>query len=331
MSGRVIVVADWDIDGAVSAAQIVYSQEIVGRYPLSGRRNVYLIPSTSRSLMQVIEEISGLNASHLVMLDIAYNRYTESFLERIKRLHVYTIYIDHHISSYIRSSTVEKLVDEFIVGSTPTAYLVFQLINSLGIAPTTRIRAFVEAASAIEGRRLDNVNSKLIQLVTSIARTLSHSRSREQWEKLVRWLSSPLPLTSAQFTIDVSRFVEPPQEEEVHAFASELALRAERIFNIRLIDARRERIVYRPSALASALYRVFRNPVAILLTNKDGKNYVVIKSRDLTAYRLALELYKGGLATDVMGHQTLTYCLLKENVDVSSVKNLIRSAILKKP
>lgn len=331
LGSGVAVIADWDVDGVVSAAQIVYSQEVVGRYPLSGRQRVHLIPSASKSLPRVIEEISNSNISHIVLLDIAYSRHTESFLKRIKELNTYIIYIDHHISSYIHSSAIEKLVDEFIVGKTPTAYLVFQLMNTLKIASTARIRAFVEVASVIEGRRQSDVSTKFIQLIVALSRTLAQSRNRELWEKLVRWLSSPLPHTSIPFTMDINRFVEPQLKgEDINMFAKELALRAEKIFNIRLVDARGEKLAYRPSALASALYRIFRNPVILLLTNKDGSNYILIKSRDLTAYILALELYRSGFAIDIMGHQTLSYSLLREDIDINSIKNFIRTTILKK-
>lgn len=328
---KVVVVADWDVDGVVSAAQIVYSQEVVGRYPLDGKQKVYLVPSTLRTLSQVLDEVSGLKASHLVLLDIAYSKDTESFLKKIRELNMYSIYVDHHISSLIHSSSVEKIVDEFIVGKVPTAYLVFQLMNSLKIALTTRIRAFVEAASAIEGRRQGSVDRRFIQLVVAMSRTLAHSRNRELWEKLVRWLSSPLPQSSMPFTVDVGSFVKLQLGAgDVNLFARELALRAERIFNVRFIDARKEKIVYRPSAVASALYRIFRSPVILLLTNKEGRSYILIKSRDLTAYTIALELYRSGIAIDIMGHQTLSYSLLRDDIDINIVKNLIRNIILKK-
>lgn len=331
MAGVVVVVADWDIDGVVSAAQIVYSQEVVGRYPLNGRQKVYLIPSTSKTLLHVLDEISGLNASHLVLLDIAYSKYVELFLKKIRELNMYSVYIDHHISSFIHSSIVERLVNEFIVGKIPTAYLVFQLMNSLNIALTARIRAFVEAASTIEGRRVRGANKKFIQLVISVSRTLAYSRNREYWEKLVRWLSSPLPHSSIPFTVNINEFIElSPESEDINIFAKELALRAEKIFNVRFIDARKERIRYRPSAIASSLYRIFRSPIVLLLRNKEGKNYILIKSKDLTAYTIALELYKHHMAIDIMGHQTLSYTLLRDDIDINSVKSLIRRVILKK-
>ncbi len=328
---RVAVVADWDIDGVVSAAQIVYSQEVVGRYPLDCRHEVCLIPSTSKTLSHILAEVNKLNISHIVLLDIAYSKDAEFFLKRIRELSIYSIYIDHHISSIIHSHAVEKLVDEFIVGKIPTAYLVFQLMNSLKIALTTRIRAFIEAASTIEGRRHGVINKKFIQLVIALSRTLAYTKDRERWEKLVRWLSSPLPHTSIPFVVDINKFMEPQLNgRDVNIFAKELALRAEKIFNIRFIDARREKIVCRPSAIASALYRIFRNPVILLLTNKGGRNYILIKSRDLTAYTIALELYRSGLAVDIMGHQTLSYSLLREDIDINNIKSIIRNIILKK-
>jgi len=329
--GDVVVVADWDIDGVVSAAQIVYSQEVVGKYPLDGKRRVFLIPSTSKTLPFIFNEVGSLNVSHLVLLDIAYSRDAMFFLKKIKNLNIYSIYIDHHISSFIYSETIESLVDEFIVGKIPTAYLVYQLMNSLKISLTSRLKAFIEAASTIEGRRQKALNRKFIQLVIAVSKTLAHSRNREQWEKLIRWLSSPLPQTSMPFNIDIDKFIKPQKNsEDVNLFANELALRAEKIFNIRFIDARKTKPRYRPSAIASALYRIFKNPVILLLNNKEGKSYIVVKSKDSTAYTIALELYRKGMAIDIMGHQTLSYTLLRDDVDINQVKNFIRNIILKK-
>jgi hypothetical protein len=54
----VVVIGDWDADGFVSAAEVVFSQEVVGVYPVRGKHSAIAYPSTPRTLPQLLNRLA---------------------------------------------------------------------------------------------------------------------------------------------------------------------------------------------------------------------------------------------------------------------------------
>jgi len=331
------VVADWDADGVVSAAQVFYSQEVVGGFPLKGREKVFLFPSTVRSVFEVVKEIVDSSVGFVVFLDIAYSKYMDRALRFLGSRDIGILYIDHHISTAIHVDSIKPLVNNIVLGKTSTAMLVYNQLRSVGIDINERLKAFVEAVTAIErGREKESVkqiHGKLIDIVANLSRVLSSSRSRDLWVKVVRWLTEPLPMISMPFASDVTIFAKSSPEyiKELKSVANEIALSSRRIFNIRFVDIRNSRYPYKSTAIASALYRLFKSPIVLLTKNKKGREILIIKSRDTLAYDLGIHLYRKGVTEDIMGHQTLVIMLLKQGLNLEKIIDHVREFIVSGP
>ncbi len=328
--GRVLVVGDWDADGIVSAAEVVYAQEVLGIYPLKGKDHVVRAkPANPRTLREALENESG---DVLILLDIPYTRSVEEVLRASRYSFGKVVYIDHHLSTLVHVQRIEKVADEVLVGRSPTAVLVAHVIKSLGGKLSPRLDAFVSAAAFAEKGGRARVNFKLVDLVVKISKFISITRDSETWEKLVRWLASPIPMTALPFSRSIRSLIREEEvkreSERVKQIAIELAPSAIRIANVRLVDARKISNV-KVSALASQLYRVFKLPV-IVIGKRGDRTLIAIRSRDDLPYRLAMELYKRGVLKDVGGHQSLAIGLLSSEYEsmeklASVVRECLRS------
>lgn len=327
------MVGDWDADGMVSVAEVVYAQEFLGLYPVKGRYSTHIFPSTPNTINLLAKPIIDERCEYLLVLDIAYSHKVWEFLNKVKESSINIIYIDHHLSSIINSHTIEKIAYESFIGKAPTAVLIYHLLSSLAINLTDRLKAFVNSISKLEhgNTRGDShtMNKRLIDIVANLSRYVSQKRDRELWERVVRWLSSPLPSIALPFSPEIYRLIKIEDNRDLKMFANEIAMEAIRIFNLRFIDLRSRKINYRVSAIASALYRIFRMPIAILVKGSKGRELIVIKSRDTTAYTIALELYRKGIAIDLMGHQTLAIALVKNSIPTTTIVNSLREIIIK--
>ena len=85
-------------------------------------------------------------------------------------------------------------------------------------------------------------------------------------------------------------------DKEIVEKAKELAITARRIGYIRFIDARGKWESRGSSALASKLYKVLKQPVALLIERDDGVKLLIIRSKGRGAYRVATGLVKEGIA-----------------------------------
>ena len=331
------VVADWDADGVVSAAQILYSQEVVGFFPLKSREKVLLIPSDVRGVVDITREVVGSGVNFVVFLDIAYSKYVDKALRFLKSRGIGVLYIDHHISTAIHIESIKPLVNNVVVGKTSTAMLVYNQLRSVGIDVGERLKAFIEAVTAIErgGKKgsVKQIHGKLIDIVANLSRILSSTRSRDLWVKVVKWLAEPLPMISIPFTSDITKFAKPSPEyiKELKAIANEIALSSKKIFTVRFIDIRNSRYPYKSTAIASALHRLLRSPIILLTKNRRGRELLIIKSSDTLAYDLGLHLYRKGVAEDIMGHQTLALILLRKGVEVEKIVDYVREFIINGP
>jgi len=315
------VVGDWDADGVVSSAEIVYAQEFLGLYPEREKMRTVLAPAGPRTIDEALKHISESGCRTLVLLDIPYTSGVLSSLKRYRESFSRIIYVDHHLSSIVNSRRLEDVVDELFLGKAPTAVLVSHIIKSCGGRLTPRLEAFVSAAAFTErggDRRSFARYRRLVAIVVAVSRKLSHERNRDLWERLVRWLASPLTMAAMPFSTDIARMVEVRDLEkhlkELRYLAMELAPSALRVANVRIVDASKLRDV-KLSALASQLYRVLRAPVIVVGVRK-GRRIAVIRSRDDLPYRLALKLYEKGVAKDLGGHQSIAVLVLRDDVDV---------------
>ncbi len=336
MSFEVAVISDWDADGIVSAAEVVYAQEFLGIYPLNKRSRVRLVPVSAHTFANAVDELSGQSYEAIAVLDIPYVRGLEEHLRRLRSVTRKLIYFDHHISTTINAAKLEHIVDELIVARAPTALLVAHVLRSLGAKLSPRLEAFIRAASAIERgtkRPALPVQRNLIRLVVAISRTLSHSKDRELWERIVRWLGSPIAFAAMPFAQSIEsmmRSAPSPQVEEAKALANELAPSSMRIYNLRLVDVRKRRLGdIKLTVLASSLHRILKAPIALVgYSKRTGSPLLILRSRDDLPYRLALKLWERKVVSEVGGHQSLAICVLRQDYSKEELATILRRILM---
>lgn len=332
----VVVIADWDADGATSAAMIYYAQYYKGLYPLQGRRDVALYPSGPRGFPDALAKAlkEGNCPEALVVLDIPLADTVYNALENMQKecSGMRVIYIDHHYSTIYNSRKLYQLTEEVLIGHKPTAVLTFSLLQSIGLKRLTpRLNAFMKAVGVLEKeRKPSKKEDKLVRLAASISKATTVLRDEELWRKLVLWLASPLP---AETPIDmkvVQKVIEVAQksDREVEEKAKELAFSARRIGYIKFVDARGKWQGRGASALASKLYKVLRQPVALLVSRDDGVHLLIVRTHGPSAYRIALGLLREGLADNIGGHTSLAVVKLKDNVDLAKLEEVLRKLSL---
>ena len=334
----VAVVADWDADGATSAALIYYAQYYRKLYPLRGRHEVYLEPSGPRGFP---EAVGGFVSNYgcpeaLVVLDIPL---TEKVYETLKGLletcgSTRLVYIDHHFSTLYTAKRLYRLTDEVFLGHRPTAVLTFQLLRSLGVRHVTpRLTAFMKAVGVLErsGRVMSDAEARVVKLAASISKASTVLRDRELWRKLVRWLASPLPQDAPIDLATVDRVVRIAEESDrqIAERAKDLAFSARRVGYIKFVDARGKWRGRGASALASKLYKVLRQPVALLVQRDDGAQLLIIRTRGRGAYRIATGLMKQGFAENIGGHSGLAVVKLREGLSDRELVEALRRLSLR--
>lgn len=332
------IVGDWDIDGAVSSAEIFYSQAVLGLYPVKGVKDVVLVPTSARSVADAIKNIVVDHCvKYVVFLDIAYSKYMDIALSLLRSKDIGILYVDHHISTAINIDVVKAKVDLVVIGKTSTSMLVYSLLKSIGIDVSERLKAFIKAVTVIErGDREYNikpVDKKLIDITASLSRTLTSSKDKEMWIKVIKWLTEPMPMIALPFATNIKKFIQSSTEymRELKALANEIAISCLRLFNIRFIDIRSKNYRFKSTAIASALHRLLKTPIILLSRNSQGKDILVIKSSNSFAYDVAMYLYKKGIVEDVIGHQTLIIILLKPGIEKEKIINSIREFLVNGP
>ncbi len=329
----VLVVADWDADGATAAAMIYYAQWYKGLYPLHGRHDVFVTPSGPRGLPETITSIIGEHGcpQALVVLDIPLTEKVYTLLLELARKCKATriIYVDHHYSTIYGARKLYQLSEEVYIGHKPTAILTFNLLRSMGLRKLTpRLQAFMEAVGVLEkgGVRAKRGLEKIVKMAASISKASTVLRDKSMWVSLVKWLASPLPqetpvdMKVVQEVLEVAK----KSDRELEEKAKELAFTARRVGFIKLVDARGKWSGRGASALASKLYRILRQPIALLVRRDDGVELLIVRSRGSSAYRIAVGMLERGLAENIGGHSSLAVVRLRPSIDMKTLEDALR-------
>lgn len=333
MSNHVLVIGDWDADGVVSAAIIYYLQEKLGLYPIKQRLEVILEPSGPRGLKVKLERVEE-SPRALVILDIPYIHGLDEVLEVFKRRHQpHITYIDHHLSTIYVARRLGEVVDDLVVGSSPTVILAYNLAKSLGARLTPRLEAFVKAVALMEkGARISGSLKGMVRLAASISKALTVTRDPDYWRQLVKWLASPLiipqPLVRKE-VIEKALKLSEETDRRVKELAMELALSARTIGYIKFVDARRKWRGRGSTALASKLYHILRQPVAVLVAGREDHLLLIVKAKRGGASRVARVFYDRGLVVDIGGHESLAIMRLKKGLPLETILKVLREASLK--
>jgi len=334
----VAVVADWDADGATSAAMIYYAQYYRKVFPLRGRHEVVLEPAGPRGFPDALAAVvtRGQCPEALAVLDIPFTpRVHEALLGYTRQCPgSRIIYVDHHFSTLYNSRQLSEITEELFLGHRPAAILTFQLLRSLGVRHLTpRLTAFMKAVGVLErsGRPMTEAETRVVKLAASISKASTVLRDKELWRKLVRWLASPLPqdapidLTTVEKVVRIAE----KSDQEIMDKARDLAFSAKRLGYLKFVDARRRWHGRGASALASKLYKVLRQPVALLVQRDDGALLLIIRSRGRGAYRVATGLMKEGVAENIGGHGGLAVVKLREDIDIARLEQVLRRLSLR--
>jgi len=99
---------------------------------------------------------------------------------------------------------------------------------------------------------------------------------------------------------------------------------AKRIGFMKFVDARRKWRGRGASALASKLFKILRQPVAVLIERDDGVRLLIIRSRGVKAYKIAVGLLEKGVAENIGGHSSLAVVRLRDGVEPEILEPLLR-------
>ena len=333
---KVVVIGDWDADGVVSAAMIVYSQEVIGKFPLNGRYRVKLLPASPRT---ILESVSGLGCHEaVVLLDIPYTSDVEKALDYLKSVceeSTKIYYFDHHLSTIENTARIEEKFDVYIVvGKSPTSILVKNFLERLHIRFPVRLVEFAKAIGILEKSARTEANKQIVSIAASISKLFNRDKSRDLWISYVRWLSSPLPFEKPpmySITGDpLKAGMEASRELDAEAknLAMELIFKAKNLGYVKFVDARGKRGKGSIMGVVSALYKMVKFPIAVLVSKNTGETLLVIRSPDKRAKRLAEKLANEGLLEDVGGHETLTVSKVKDGIDIRDLEEALRKASL---
>ncbi len=331
------VYGDWDADGVVAAALIRYSQVVRKVYPLRVKDVEFSAnPAGPRGIRDRLGEVISNKQcfDSLVLLDIPYTNSLGNLLAKYRELCGKTliIYVDHHISTISAAKNLEEIVDELLVGYKPTTLLVHTLLKSLGITFTPRLEAFTIAVAGLEkaGILPSVIDKKMLDFAASISKALTVMKNPETWQRLVEWLSSPLPFgeppISRKAIEEAVRLAEIADKKMMEA-ARELALSAEKLGYIRFVDVRKKWRKRGISALAGKLYKILGVPVAVLA---EGEEFylLVIRTKSRAAYKIMLKLRKMGLVEDIGGHSSLAIARVRKDISLDKLKESLRVASL---
>jgi len=94
-AAKVLIVGDWDADGVVASAEIVYAQEVLGVFPVKGKATIELRPAGPRTFSSVV---SNGCWDYVIILDIPFTQDVEMGLETLLKgpCKPKIYYFDHH-------------------------------------------------------------------------------------------------------------------------------------------------------------------------------------------------------------------------------------------
>ncbi|MEB3825453.1 MAG: phosphoesterase [Desulfurococcales archaeon] len=341
---NVIAIGDWDADGTVAVALVKYSQVVLNSYPVKGKCGFTSLPAGPRSLDSVIEDLECPDV--LLILDIPYTdsvgKALESFRSRCDSTRI--IYVDHHRSTISSASKIEDTYKtEVITGVTPTSVLLYNILRSLGLTVTPRLKEFTKAVGILEhsSRYVENsVSRKMVDLAASISKALNAEHDPLLWQRFVDWLASPLPFDEFKFkpkspgyqskmaVTEFSQKIADERDKELKEASRELAMSAQNLGYIKFIDARNKWRKRGATALASKIYSVVKAPVALLVSTAEGQPLLIIRAGRGMAQRIIDYLDVQGVIEDKGGHGNIAMARLREDVSIEKLKALLRRAVV---
>jgi hypothetical protein len=329
---KALILGDWDADGVVATALLVYSQEIIHKYPLEADVDVEKIPVDPDRLKFLLGRLSG-SYNYVYFLDIPYSEAVSGIVKLLKQHFGVerAAIVDHHIASVQKINELKSIFDEVLVDyKKPSSVLLYEELVKRGISVHTKLKEFVEVIKYMDaGRRIPERYMKLFELAKMISKALTAIRNEELWEKTVKWLAdptpSPIPLNE-QTWITVKRVIE-ERDREVTDTAMRLALGAVKVGDFRFVDARGLWKKRGATALASKLSLILKAPVIMLAGTNRGYSLLIIKASGGRAFRVAKFLLAEGVAQDIAGHPNLAIVRVSKDIDKKSLIELLYQAL----
>lgn len=329
---KVMVFGDWDADGIISSALILYSQEKMKAYPLKAHAIVDLKPLDIERSKLIIAQIK-VPYDVVVFLDIPYFPRMENIFRLLKE-HIGVkkiIFFDHHVSSISNRKRLEKVVDELYVGYEPTAKLVYNVLCRNNVTVTEKLRIFVETVSFMDkGAKVPKTYMKMFELVSLFSKALTVRRDEEIWITIVKWLANPLPLPQPldQSVLEKVKEIVKKRDEELKDIAMDLALSSIKVGYLRFVDARKKWRKRGSTALASKISHILKSPVAVLFSTTKDYDLLIIKASGGKAYKVAKYLFGEGIAKDIAGHLNLAIVRISKDTDLNELLRTLQRASL---
>lgn len=326
---KIFVGGDWDLDGIVSTALIVYAQEKLKVYPINADVVVEKKPLDPERIKYIFNDLKGVY-EYMVLLDLPYTERVGSILNLAKRhFNVKRImYIDHHLSTLHNLEKLKKIVDTVIVDHRKaSAELIYELLVKNNIKVPDRIRSFIEVVKYMDtGRKIPQDMLRLFDYLRSIAKIVMYTRDENIWIRVVDWLSSPIASSSPFDNRVFEKYVKVVEERdrEIEDKAMDFALSAVKIGCFNFIDARGRWKQHASSVLVSKIASILKNPVIVWFDTNKTYSILIVKASGGRAYRVAKQLYSDGLAIDIGGHANLAVVKIPRNVDQKALMDALR-------
>lgn len=317
---KVFVGGDWDLDGVVSTALIVYTQEKLKVYPISGEVVVEKKPLDPERIRFLFNDLKGFY-EYMILLDLPYTERVGSVLNLAKKhFNVKKImYVDHHLSTLHNIEKLKNVVDVLLVDHRKaSSELIYEIIVKNNIKVPERIRQFIEVVKYMDtGRRIPQDMLKLFEYLRSIAKIVMYTRDEDAWLRVVNWLSTPI-VSSRPFddvVFEKYRKVIEERDREIEDRAMDLALSAVKIGCFNFIDARSRWKQHASTVLVSKIASILKNPVIVWFDTNKAYSILIVKASGGRAYRVAKQLYGEGLAIDIGGHANLAVVKIPRSVE----------------
>ncbi len=326
---RIHVYGDWDADGFVSTALLVYSQEKLGQYPLKTNAIIFKKPIEPEKFRYIFNDLNK-QIDLLVFLDIPFTDSIGRILGIIKNhfsvKHI--MYVDHHLSTFNNRELLLKNVDTLIVDtSKPTCKIIHDILVENNLNIQSRLKAFVDVITYMDtGRRIPSNYMKLFDLIKSFSKALNITRDPDLWIRIVDWLVEPIAVSQSDLVESVKRIVD-KYEREMNDLALDLAITSVKIGDFKFIDARSKWRRRGASALASKLAGILKSHIILWIDTRKDYTILIIKASSGKAYKLGEYLVKEKIAIDSTGHPNLAIVKIPRSVSKEELLETLHKVI----